>query len=67
MVEKKVSDVEISNLFIKTGRIQFMILFLILSGFLLFGNEFIRIWAGDGYRTSYYISLILMIARREWI
>ena len=61
MVEKKVSDVEISNLFIKTGRIQFMILFLILSGFLLFGNEFIRIWAGDGYGTSYYIALILMI------
>jgi len=61
MVAKNVDDDDISDLFIKTGRIQFIILLLILTGFILFGNEFIKIWAGIEYDISYYIALILMI------
>lgn len=61
MVEKKVSDEEISNEFIKTGRIQYFILFLIISGFTLFGKEFITLWVGEKYINAYYIGLILMI------
>lgn len=61
MVEKKVPDEEISNEFIKTGRIQYFILFLIMTGFIIFGKEFITLWAGKEYIDAYYIGLILMI------
>ena len=52
---------EISRIFIKVGRIQFIILSFVLIGYLVFGQEFIRLWAGDGYEASYYIALIIMI------
>lgn len=61
MVTQNVSEEELSNLFIKTGRIQFIIMSFILSGFILVGRNFISIWAGEGYEQAYYISLLVMI------
>lgn len=52
---------EFSNLFIKIGRIQFLILSLIASGFVFFGKQFIYFWAGDTYINSYWVALFLMI------
>lgn len=49
---------EMSALFIRTGRIQFMVMILVLSGFLVFGKAFIRLWAGDGYQDAYLITLL---------
>lgn len=60
MVVNKANDDELTNIFIKVGRIQYIILSLILSGFILFGREFVYIWAGEGYIQSYYIALILI-------
>ena len=51
---------ELTALFIKVGRIQFMVLALILSGFLFLGESFIRVWAGEEYRASYYVALLLI-------
>lgn len=51
---------EISNIFVKIGRLQFIILAFVLSGFFLFGKEFIVLWAGEDYVNSYYIALIIM-------
>lgn len=53
---------ELTVLFAKVGRIQFIILSLFLSGFILFGKPFIFWWAGVDYRNSYYIILILTTA-----
>ncbi len=50
----------IDLLFAKIGRIQFMILALIYSGFVFFGKRFIMIWAGNEYYDAYYIALLLM-------
>ena len=50
----------LTNEFIKVGRIQFYLLFLVLSGFILFGKQFIHLWVGDGYETSYYVTLCLI-------
>lgn len=61
MVANNSTDEEISNEFIKTGRIQFLILGLILTGFIIFGKEFIKLWVGVDYGQAYYIALILMI------
>ena len=53
-------DRAISELFAKVGRIQFMIMALILSGFTFFGKAFIRYWAGEGYAESYSVALLLI-------
>lgn len=62
MEEKKATDKEFTDIFIKTGRMQFIIMALIISGFVLFGREFINIlWVGPEYDQSYFIACVLMI------
>lgn len=61
MVTQKASNKELSDLFIKVGRIQFIIISFILGGFLLVGENFINIWAGQGYNDAYAIALVVMI------
>ncbi|AHM57181.1 virulence factor mvin superfamily [Peptoclostridium acidaminophilum DSM 3953] len=64
VVELDVKDAQgglLSDTFIKVGRIQFLALSFVLSGFALFGKEFIAIWAGEGYENAYYVALITMI------
>lgn len=58
MVTTHSSDKNISDLFIKTGRLQFLIMGFILAGFVVFGNGFIYLWAGDAYSESYIITII---------
>lgn len=54
-------DKELTNLFTRVGRIQFIIMSLILSGFIFFGKPFISFWAGNGYEEAYIITLLLII------
>ena len=61
MVATGKDDRAISDLFIRTGRIQYAILALILSGFVLFGQPFIRLWAGAGYEEAYAIALLFFV------
>lgn len=61
MVTKDNNELEISNLFIKTGRIQYCILAFILSGFIVFGQDFINVWAGKNYFDSYLITIVFII------
>lgn len=51
----------ISDLFIKTGRIQYCIMVLVLTGFFLFGRQFIHLWAGEGYDDAYIISMLFFV------
>lgn len=50
-----------SALFIKFGRLNCMVLLFILGGFVVFGQDFIQMWVGDGYQDSYLIALIVMV------
>lgn len=59
---QKDADKGLNDIFIKVGRIQFMILALICSGFIFFGKTFIRLWAGSGYEQAFPIALILLSA-----
>lgn len=52
---------KINHLLVKTGRFQYMLLSLVLTGFILFGQEFIVLWAGEGYEEAYQITLLLII------
>lgn len=54
------SKESVSDLFIRTGRIQYIILSFILAGFVLFGKSFVTIWAGPEYIQSYYIALVFL-------
>lgn len=61
MVTKENNVKAISDLFIKTGRIQYIVMALILTGFIIFGKTFITLWAGQGYEDAYIISLLFFI------
>ena len=59
VVEEKYDH--LSDMFIRIGRIQYILLGLISSGFIVFGNEFIYFWLGKGYTEVYKIALWIMI------
>lgn len=61
MTVKNTPPSEFTNLFIKVGRLQFLIISFIVSAFVAFGRQFIAIWAGAGYEESYYVALFVMI------
>lgn len=53
---------EMTDLAIKVGRIQFFLSSLLISGFWIFGKEFLYLWAGKGYENAYYIILALVVS-----
>lgn len=62
MEEKEATDREFTDIFIRTGRLQYIVMALIMSGFVLYGREFINLlWVGPNYDESYFIACILMI------
>ena len=60
MVVRGESDDELTNLFIRVGRIQLLVLSPVLIGFYTFGQYFIRIWSGEGYNESYWVAVLLI-------
>ncbi|MBP2657620.1 MAG: Polysaccharide biosynthesis protein [Firmicutes bacterium] len=61
MVAVSNDNKELTLLFTKVGRVQFLILSLISSGLILFGLPFINLWAGKEYSESYLILIILIV------
>jgi O-antigen/teichoic acid export membrane protein len=61
LVAKTDDNLELSGLFTRVGRIQFILLSMICSGFILFGRPFLNLWAGSDYDDAYYILLILIV------
>lgn len=61
MVTKGAKNEEISNLFIRTGRLQYIVMAFILSSFIVFGKQFIVLWAGNDYAEAYYLSLMFFV------
>lgn len=60
MITLKTSDKELSDIFIRTGRLQSIVLQYILCGFIIFGLPFTIFWAGEDYSDAYYITLLFM-------
>ena len=52
---------QLTKLFTRVGRIQFMVLGLILSGFVFFGYPFVKMWAGEEYGASYAVAIFLIV------
>lgn len=61
IVAKNNDNSELNALFIKVGRIQFIILLFILLEFALVGKSFIILWVGEEYIESFLITLILIV------
>ncbi|KAA6347101.1 hypothetical protein EZS27_005394 [termite gut metagenome] len=61
MVVPENNGKKLSDLFIRLGRIQYILISFILVGFILFGKQFICLWAGQDYEKSYYIALLFFI------
>lgn len=51
---------QLTKLFTRVGRIQFIVLGLILSGFIFFGYPFVKMWAGEEYGASYAVAILLI-------
>lgn len=62
MVANGATKVELTNLMIKIGRLQYIVIGYILVMFFLVGEEFIYLWAGKNYISAYSMILIIMIA-----
>ena len=60
MVANHASAQELTALMIRVGRLQYLVVGYLFVMFLLVGDEFIRLWAGDGYASAYPIVLLLM-------
>ena len=61
MVVRDAPKEEFTNIFIKVGRLQFIIVSFIVSAFVAFGRQFIVLWAGPAYGEAYFVALLTMI------
>lgn len=61
MVVKDAQKEQFTEIFIKVGRLQFIIISFIVSAFVAFGRQFIALWAGSDYHEAYYVALLTMI------
>ncbi len=61
MVAKNTSNKDLSDLFTQIGRWQYFLLGLVATGFIIFGQKFIELWAGPGFSDSYWITILIII------
>ncbi len=47
---------------IRISRITMIVLFYILGGFLILGQEFVVLWVGETYKDAWLVALLIMIA-----
>lgn len=61
MVASRCSNRDLSDLFIRVGRLQFILLTAVFLGFIAVGRPFVIRWGGgDRFNVSYPIAIILM-------
>lgn len=48
------------HLTIRVGRMQFYVITLIFFGFVILGQDFLRLWVGDIFNNTYYVVLLLI-------
>lgn len=52
---------KLSALFARVSRLSAYPLLLVLTGFIIFGQDFIRLWAGEGFEEAYWVALVIMV------
>lgn len=61
LIAQKASVTELSALFNKIGRTQYFLLLLVLTGFIIFGQQFIQLWAGNDFGSAYWMTLLIIV------
>ena len=61
MEVQKASSSQFTEIFIRIGRLQYIIVSFVVSAFIAFGRQFIALWAGAGYETAYWVAIFTMI------
>ena len=61
------SNNEITIGVVRPSRMQFIVLMLALTGFLLYGHDFLKIWIGKGYNSTmiteaYWVGIIILVS-----
>jgi O-antigen/teichoic acid export membrane protein len=62
MTVLEASGTELTSMMIRIGRFSLITLLMILGGFFLYGQQFIALWVGKTYETSWLIALIIMFS-----
>ena len=52
---------KLTDLFIRIGRLQYFLLALVASGFIIFGRQFIHLWAGESFDEAYVITILIIL------
>lgn len=52
---------ELSELMVRVGRLQYLMVSILSSGFIVFGQVFIYYWSGDIYADAYWVSLVTFL------
>lgn len=60
MVAQRNDRTELTEMFIRVGRLQYLLVALVVTGFSVFGQAFIRMWAGADYADAYWIAMMTM-------
>lgn len=62
MVANNATSKELSDLMIRIGRLQFLVVGFIFAMFVVVGESFIELWAGSEYLSVHSIVILLMFA-----
>lgn len=60
MVVKDAEKEALTDLFIRVGRIQYLIVALVISGFSILGKNFIILWAGENFIDAYWVAILTL-------
>ena len=60
MVALKEPREAFTELFVRIGRLQFLLLALVLSAFVLYGRQFIHFWVGDEFMDAWWVALLVI-------
>ena len=60
MVTTDATSDELTELFIRVGRLQYIVVALIVSGFTVFGRAFVTLWAGEEFIGAYWVAIMTM-------
>jgi len=52
---------EILKLMIKVGKIQLILMGMIILGFISFGKQFVYLWVGEKFQDAYWVSLLMIL------
>lgn len=53
---------KVNELLNKVGKYQTLLIMLVFTGFVAFGRQFMLLWVGSRFETSYYVVCILLFA-----